>query len=197
MTTNEGSLWGGRRADGPSAALTALSKSTHFAWVLAPYDITASRAHTVVLFQAGLLTEEQRDGLLAGLDSLAEDFADGSFLPLVRNGQIRAYALTAKTRIEAAPDIPTVDEAGLPGLYISVWNALWAPVGTPADIIARLNAAANAAMADPTFHKQMVDMGLDMPGGDQRTQQALGELRKAEVAKWWPIIEAAGLKSEQ
>jgi argininosuccinate lyase len=90
MTTNEGSLWGGRFADGPSDALAALSKSTHFDWVLAPYDITASRAHTVVLFQAGLLTDEQRDGLLAGLDSLAEDVADGSFLPLVTDEDVHA-----------------------------------------------------------------------------------------------------------
>jgi len=90
MTTNEGSLWGGRFAEGPSDALAALSRSTHFDWALAPYDITASRAHTVVLFQAGLLTEEQRDGLLAGLDSLAEDVADGSFLPLVTDEDVHA-----------------------------------------------------------------------------------------------------------
>jgi argininosuccinate lyase len=82
MSTNEGSLWGGRFADGPSEALAALSKSTHFDWVLAPYDVTASKAHARVLYRAGLLTEEQRDGLLAGLDSLGEDVADGSFLPL-------------------------------------------------------------------------------------------------------------------
>jgi argininosuccinate lyase len=88
MTTHEGSLWGGRFADGPADALSALSKSTHFDWALAPYDITASRAHTVVLFQAGLLTEEQRDGLLAGLDSLAEDVADGSFVPLVTDEDV-------------------------------------------------------------------------------------------------------------
>jgi argininosuccinate lyase len=82
MSTNEGSLWGGRFADGPSDALAALSKSTHFDWVLAPYDVRASKAHVRVLFSAGLLTEEQRDGLLAGLDSLGEDVADGSFGPL-------------------------------------------------------------------------------------------------------------------
>jgi argininosuccinate lyase len=82
VSTNEGSLWGGRFADGPSEALAALSKSTHFDWVLAPYDVTASKAHARVLQRAGLLTEEQRDGLLAGLDSLGEDVADGSFLPL-------------------------------------------------------------------------------------------------------------------
>ncbi len=82
MSTNEGSLWGGRFASGPSEALAALSKSTHFDWVLAPYDVTASKAHARVLHRAGLLTDEQRDGLLAGLDSLGEDVGDGSFLPL-------------------------------------------------------------------------------------------------------------------
>ena len=92
VSTREGSLWGGRFADGPSDALAALSKSTHFDWVLAPYDIIASRAHTIVLFRAGLLTEEQRDGLLAGLDSLAEDIADGSFGPVVTDEDVHGGA---------------------------------------------------------------------------------------------------------
>jgi tripartite-type tricarboxylate transporter receptor subunit TctC len=123
--------------------------------------------------------------------------ATGSFLPLVRNGQIRAYALTAKTRMEAAPEIPTVDEAGLPGFYVSVWNAFWVPKGAPADIVARLNAAVVAAMADPALHSQIVDMGLDMPGSGETTPAALEALRKADIDKWWPIIKAAGLKVEQ
>ncbi|MGB3486320.1 MAG: argininosuccinate lyase [Mycobacterium sp.] len=88
MSTNEGALWGGRFAEGPSAALAALSKSTHFDWVLAPYDVTASKAHARVLYRAGLLTEEQRDGLLAGLDSLGEDVADGSFGPIVTDEDV-------------------------------------------------------------------------------------------------------------
>lgn len=88
MSTNEGALWGGRFADGPSAALAALSKSTHFDWVLAPYDVTASKAHARVLHNAGLLTDEQRDGLLAGLDSLGEDVADGSFGPIVTDEDV-------------------------------------------------------------------------------------------------------------
>ncbi|BBZ76307.1 argininosuccinate lyase [Mycolicibacterium anyangense] len=88
MSTNEGSLWGGRFADGPSPALAALSKSTHFDWVLAPYDIAASKAHAKVLHRAGLLTDEQRDGLLAGLDSLGADVADGSFAPLVTDEDV-------------------------------------------------------------------------------------------------------------
>ena len=88
MRTNEGSLWGGRFADGPAPALAALSKSTHFDWVLAPYDIAASKAHAKVLHATGLLTDEQRDGLLAGLDSLGEDVADGSFTPLVTDEDV-------------------------------------------------------------------------------------------------------------
>ena len=88
MSTNEGALWGGRFADGPSQALAALSKSTHFDWVLAPYDVTASKAHARVLHRAGLLTDEQRDGLLAGLDSLGEDVADGSFGPIVTDEDV-------------------------------------------------------------------------------------------------------------
>jgi argininosuccinate lyase len=86
--TNEGSLWGGRFADGPAPALAALSKSTHFDWVLAPYDITASKAHARVLFRAGLLTEEQRDGLLAGLERLGEDVASGGFLPIATDEDV-------------------------------------------------------------------------------------------------------------
>lgn len=88
MTTNEGSLWGGRFAEGPAPALAALSKSTHFDWVLAPYDVAASKAHAKVLHRAGLLSDDQRDGLLAGLDSLGEDVADGSFLPIVTDEDV-------------------------------------------------------------------------------------------------------------
>ena len=88
MSTNEGSLWGGRFADGPAPALAALSKSTHFDWVLAPYDVAASKAHTRVLHRAGLLSDEQRDGLLAGLDRLGADLADGSFGPLASDEDV-------------------------------------------------------------------------------------------------------------
>jgi len=88
MTTNEGSLWGGRFADGPAPELAALSKSTHFDWVLAPYDVTASKAHAKVLHNAGLLTDDQRDSLLAGLDSLGSDIADGSFTPIVTDEDV-------------------------------------------------------------------------------------------------------------
>jgi tripartite-type tricarboxylate transporter receptor subunit TctC len=120
--------------------------------------------------------------------------ASGSFLPLVRSGQIRAYAITAKTRAAAAPDIPTVDEAGLPGLYVSVWNGIWAPKGTPKAAIAKLNAAAVQALANPELRRRVTDLALEMPAADQLTPEALGALQKAEIDKWWPIIKAAGIK---
>ena len=119
-----------------------------------------------------------------------------SALTNVKAGKIRAYAVTAKTRLGSAPDIPTVDEAGLPGFYMSVWNALWVPKGTPKEIITKLNLAAMDAMADPAVRKSLDDMGLDIPALDQQTPEALGAFHKAEVEKWWPIIKAANIKAE-
>jgi tripartite-type tricarboxylate transporter receptor subunit TctC len=119
-----------------------------------------------------------------------------SALTNVKAGKIRAYAVTAKTRLRSAPDIPTVDEAGLPGFYMSVWNALWVPKGTPKEIITKLNLAAIDAMADPVVRKRLDDMGLDIPALDQQTPEALGAFHKAEVEKWWPIIKAANIKAE-
>jgi tripartite-type tricarboxylate transporter receptor subunit TctC len=98
--------------------------------------------------------------------------------------------------VAAAPDIPTVDEAGLPGLYASVWNAFWAPKGTPPAAIAKLNEAADAALRDPMVRQRVTEMGLDMPPADQATPEALGAYQKSEIAKWWPIIKAEGIKVE-
>ena len=117
-------------------------------------------------------------------------------LPNVRAGKVRAYAVTATARLDSAPEIPTVDEAGLPGFYVSVWNALWVPKGTPKDVIVRLNAAAVDAMADPALRKRLGDLGLDIPPRDQQTPSALGAFHKAETEKWWPIIKAANIKAE-
>jgi tripartite-type tricarboxylate transporter receptor subunit TctC len=120
----------------------------------------------------------------------------GGFLPLVHDGRIRGYAVTAKKRIDAAPEIPTANESGLPGFYTSVWNALWVPKGTPKETIAKLNAAVTAGLADPELQKRMTEMGLDNVDSDQHSPEALGALRQAEIDKWWPIIKAAGLKAE-
>jgi len=117
-------------------------------------------------------------------------------LPLVRGGKIKAYAVMATTRWSAAPDIPTMDEVGVPGLYISFWHGLWAPRGTPKDVIAKLNAAVVEALADPTVSQRLADIGQDIPPRDQQTPEALGAYHRAEIEKWWPIIKAAGIKVE-
>jgi tripartite-type tricarboxylate transporter receptor subunit TctC len=117
-------------------------------------------------------------------------------LPHVREGKIKAYAVTAKTRWAAAPDIPTVDEAGLPGFHMTVWRGLWAPRDTPADVIGKLNAAVVDALSDPAVRHRLAEMGEELPPPDQLRPEALGALQKAEIEKWWPIIKAMGIKAE-
>jgi tripartite-type tricarboxylate transporter receptor subunit TctC len=114
----------------------------------------------------------------------------------VRDGKIRAYAVTAKTRLPTFPDIPTVDEAGVPGFYINIWHGLWAPAGTPKDIVAKLNRAVAAAFADPSVRDRLAALGLEIPAPDQQAPAALGALQRAEIDKWWPIIKAAHIEAE-
>lgn len=156
----------------------ALQKALGVTWQLVPYRGGAPAMQDLLSGQINFMCT-----------------ASGSFLPLVRAGQIRAYAITTKSRALSAPDIPTVDEAGLPGLYFSVWNAIWAPAGTPQAAIAKLNAAAVAAMSDPQVRQRVTDLALEMPPADRLTPQALGDLQKSEIEKWWPIMKAAGIKA--
>ena len=115
-------------------------------------------------------------------------------LPQIRAGKIRAFALTATTRLPSAPDIPSVDEAGVPGLHIAIWHGLWAPKNTPSPIITKLNAAVAAALADPAVRQRLAEMGQEVPPTDQQSLEALRTFQKAEIARWWPIIKAANLK---
>jgi tripartite-type tricarboxylate transporter receptor subunit TctC len=109
----------------------------------------------------------------------------------VRAGTIRGYAVTDDKRAESAPDIPTTDEAGLNGFHMTLWSGLWVPKGTPKEIVAKLNAAAVAALNDSNVRKQLENLGLQMPPPDQLAPEALGAWQKAEIAKWWPMIKAA------
>jgi tripartite-type tricarboxylate transporter receptor subunit TctC len=117
-------------------------------------------------------------------------------LPHVRAGAIKAFAVTAKNRLAIAPEVPSVDEAGLPGFYFSLWAALFAPRHTPKDIIGKLNAAAVNTTADPAIRQKLVDQGFEIPPRERQTPEALGAYQKAEIEKWWPIIKAAGIKAD-
>jgi tripartite-type tricarboxylate transporter receptor subunit TctC len=132
--------------------------------------------------------------LLAGHIDMMLDLAASS-TPQVRSGTVKAFAVTSKTRLAAAPDIPTVDEAGLPGFYVLSWHGIFVPKATPNDVIARLNAAAVAALADPTVRQRLADVGQDIFPADQQTPAAMRAFHKAEMAKWLPVVERAGIKA--
>jgi tripartite-type tricarboxylate transporter receptor subunit TctC len=133
--------------------------------------------------------------LVAGQIDLSCDLAANS-LPQFRNGNIKAYAVMAKTRWFAAPEIPTTDEAGVPGIHVSTWQGVWAPKNTPADVIGKVNAAAVAAMADFDVRKRIAELGMELPPPAQETPAAFAAFHKAEVEKWYPIVRAAGIKAE-
>jgi tripartite-type tricarboxylate transporter receptor subunit TctC len=131
--------------------------------------------------------------LVAGqIDMMIEP--SSNFVAQVEAKTVNGLAVTAKTRHPGMPQVPTVDEAGLPGFYVSIWFGLWAPKDTPQDIIAKVNAAAVAALADPDVKARLAKLGQETSARGQQTPDALGALQKSEAAKWWPIIKAANIK---
>jgi tripartite-type tricarboxylate transporter receptor subunit TctC len=133
--------------------------------------------------------------LLAGEVDMLIDTPTTS-LPQIRGGNIKGFAVMSKTRLAAMPELPTVDEAGLPGLYLLQWNAVWAPKGTPADIVMKLNDAIVKAMADPSVRQKLAALGQEFYPPEMQTPEALGAFQKAELEKWGPIITAANIKVE-
>lgn len=117
-------------------------------------------------------------------------------LPQVRDGKIRPFAVTSQTRLASAPTIPTADEAGLPNFHVAVWHGLWAPKGTPTDVISRLSAATREALSDPIIRQRLESLGQYIPAPDQISPAGLKDLQKAEIKKWWPILKTAGIKVE-
>jgi tripartite-type tricarboxylate transporter receptor subunit TctC len=117
-------------------------------------------------------------------------------LPQVRAGTIKAIANLSPKRSASMPDIPTSDETGVPGLYMSGWFGFWAPKGTPKDVIGKLNGAMTQVLADPAIKAKFSELGLDVASKEQQTPEGLAAFQKAEIAKWWPIIKSANIKGE-
>jgi len=133
--------------------------------------------------------------MMAGqIDMMIEP--SSNFTAQVQAGTIRAIAVPAKTRLFSLPEVPTTDEAGLPGYYASIWFGLWAPKNTPKDIVAKLNGAAVTALADENVKVRLNKLGQQIATRDLQDPAAFAAFRKSEADKWWPIIKAANLKVE-
>jgi tripartite-type tricarboxylate transporter receptor subunit TctC len=165
--------------------------STQFRLVTAFFQEKTGTQLTLVPYRSGSAAMQD---LVAG--QIDVTFANQDQLPQMRAGRVKAFAVTSDRRLASAPDIPTFAERGLPAVSYSAWDGLFAPKRTPKDIIGRLNAAAVEALADPAVRSQLVDLGYDIFPPEKQTPEALGALVKADAAKRWPIIKAAGIRAE-
>jgi tripartite-type tricarboxylate transporter receptor subunit TctC len=182
--------WLKANPDKASAGTTGIGSLEHVAGILFQ-NITGTRFHFVPYRGAAPAVQD----LVAGqIDLIVGNLVTS--LPQVREGNIKAFAVAAKTRLAAAPEIPSADEAELPGFYVTAWLGVWAPKGTPQNVIAKLNSATVTALADPTVRMRLADLGFEIFPRDQQTPEALAAYQKAEIEKWWPIIKAAGIKAE-
>ena len=169
---------------------SGVGAATHLGGILFE-NLTGTRVQFVPFRGTG----PSMQALVAGQIDLIFDQLSSS-LPQLHAGAIRSYAVMAQSRAAAAPDIPTVDEAGLPQFYLPVWHGMWVPKGTPKDIIGKLNGAVVESLADATVRQRLADIGQEIYPRQQRTPEALGAYHKVEIEKWWPIVKAAGIKVE-
>jgi len=133
--------------------------------------------------------------LMSGHIDILFDLAANS-IPQVKTGSINALAVTAANRLASAPEVPTVDEAGLTGFHFVNWHAVWTPRGTPADVNAKLNAAVRKTLADPIVAKRLADIGQQLPPSERQSAETLAAYQKDEIARWWPVIKGANIKAE-
>jgi tripartite-type tricarboxylate transporter receptor subunit TctC len=178
------------KANGDKATQGTTGKGTalHVAGVF--FKKATGTRHPFVSYRGGALAVQD---LVSGQTDMMIDVAANS-LPQVKAGAIKAYAVTDRRRLAAAPAVPTVDEAGLPGLHVSIWYALWTPKATPKDAISKLNAAVTGALADAGVRKRLAELGFEIPPREQQTPEALAAHQKAEIERWWPVIKAEGIK---
>ncbi|RZN31528.1 tripartite tricarboxylate transporter substrate binding protein BugD [Bradyrhizobium sp. Leo121] len=180
--------WLKSRPSPPTAGTAGAGSGSHIAGL---YFETVSGIKLQYVPYRG--TAPALNDLVAGQIDIMIDQTSNS-INQVRAGTIRAYAVTDDRRVDSAAEVPTTDEAGLPGFHMTLWSGLWVPKGTPKEIVAKLNAAAVEALNDPAAVKQLENLGLRMPPKNQLTPEALGAWQKAEIAKWWPMIKDADVK---
>jgi len=181
--------WLKANPDRASLGTSGVGAQTHLAGILFQ-NLTGTRFQHVPYRGAGPAIQD----VIAGQIDLV--FGDPSVIPAVHAGSVKAIAVTAKSRLPAVPDIPTAEEGGLTGFSFANWVGIFAPKGTPKEIIDKLNGAVASTLADPTIRQKLVDLGVEIPSREQQTPEAFAALRKAEIEKWWPIIKAAGIKGE-
>jgi tripartite-type tricarboxylate transporter receptor subunit TctC len=180
--------WLKANPDKASSATTGLGSGIHMCLVYFQ-NMTGTKFPLAPYRGAAPLMQD----LLAGQIDLSCPEA-GQTLPQYRAGTIRAFAVLTEKRWFAAPDVPTIDEAGVPGLHFPFWHGMWAPKGTPPDVIAKINAAVVEALADPGVRQRFTELGHEVVAREQQTPQALAAAHKAEIEKWWPIIKAENIK---
>jgi tripartite-type tricarboxylate transporter receptor subunit TctC len=178
LKTNDGRASAAISTVGEQLATIMFQRSTGTQFAIIPYRGAATGMQDLVAGQIDLFFEPPVQ------------------LPLVRAGNIKAFAVTSDTRLTVAPDIPTFAEMGRPAVSYSSWYGIFAPKGTPREIVGKLNAAAVAALADPAVTSRIADLGMGMFPRQQQTPEALGALQKVDAEKWWPIIKEAGIKAE-
>jgi tripartite-type tricarboxylate transporter receptor subunit TctC len=182
--------WSRANPDKASAGTAGVGSPQHVMGVLFQ-NVTGTRFQ-FVHYRGG--APAMQDLVAGQIDLMITDQVTA--LPQIRTGNIKAYAVTSGNRLAVASDIPTVDEAGLPEFYAAVWNAIWAPKGTPKNVIAKLNAAVMDSLNDSTVRERLADLGHQVVPRDQQTPDVLAAFQKAEIEKWWPIIKAAHIKAE-
>ncbi len=177
-------------ADKISGGTAGMGSGSHIG-ALAFFTVTGANYQLVPYRGTGPAVQD----LIANQIQVMIDQSSNS-LPHIRAGKLKVYAVTAKQRTAAAPDIPTTAEAGFPGIEVAIWHGLWAPKGTPKEIIDKLNAAAVKALQDPEIRRKLENLGQDIPTPEQMKADVFGVYQKAEFAKWKPIIDKAGVKVE-
>jgi tripartite-type tricarboxylate transporter receptor subunit TctC len=181
--------WLKANPDKASSGTTGVGGQGHLAGILFQ-NLTGTRFQHVPYRGNALAMQD----LIAGQIDLV--FADPTAVAQVRAGSVKGIAVTAGHRLPALPDVPTAAEAGLAGFSLANWNGIFAPKGTPKDIIGKLNGAVSSTLADASVVQKLVDLGSEIPSREQQTPEAVAALQKAEIEKWWPIIKAAGVKGE-